>query len=98
MLLRIHKVVGDSMSPTVQHHDYVISVYWWRMRYQINDIVIIKHTTYGTIIKRITEQKPTGEILLIGDNSAASTSSLQLGWQEPSKIIGKLVWTIPRRI
>lgn len=100
MRLGIYKVRGDSMSPNFVHDDYVLSFAWCCTRYRKGDVVLVKHPQYRTIIKRIADvNRSIGEVLLVGDNSA-STSSESLGWLKYNNLMGKVIWHIapPRHI
>ncbi|WP_051221683.1 S24 family peptidase [Neptunomonas japonica] len=94
MGVRIHSVRGRSMDPIFRDGDYIVSFSWRFSRYRVNDVVIVRHPIYGSIIKRIIDIDNAGAVLLAGDNPA-STSSEKIGRQPKQLIIGKLLWHIP---
>lgn len=95
MKLRVFKVEGGSMLPSLFDKDYVITFRHKKTRYKLGDIVVVRHPELGIIIKRIVQLKEAS-VLLAGDNPA-STSSERMGWQPCNKIIGKVVAHFPKR-
>lgn len=83
------------MSPAFCHNDYVFTLRR-RSGLKTGDVVVINHPRFNTIIKRIAEISPEGALRLEGDNPA-STDTESLGWQPPSKVIGKVIWHIRPR-
>ncbi len=84
------------MSPSYQDSDYVISRRNLWHRYQVGDVVVVRHPTLGTLIKRIAAVSCDYEFWLQGDNPQ-STSSAAMGWLAPSCILGKVRWHIKAR-
>ena len=93
MRLALYKVKGESMVPALSCGDFVLSLARASSRYKVGDIVVVRHHLFGTIVKRVQSIDSSKRIKLIGD-SPRSTSSDDLGWQEPQKIIGRVIWRI----
>ena len=96
-MFKIHKIVGDSMSPTIQENDYVVSHSWLKTRYKKGDIVLIDHTQYLVIIKRVLRLNNQGEVWLKGDNVNSSVSSEEIDWQSQDVILGKVFFHVSER-
>lgn len=93
MFLRIHKVRGQSMSPSFFHNDYALSFQCRFTRYRVGDVVIARHPDLGVIIKRIAEVDGQRNVRLVGD-SPCSTSSQAMGWLVPAQLLGKVWWRV----
>nr|WP_276606062.1 S24/S26 family peptidase [Neptunomonas sp. XY-337] len=93
--MSIHRVRGDSMSPSLCDGDFIVSFKGRLRRYKVDDIVVVQHSLYGVIVKRIKEVYPTDSFALIGDNPT-STSTEQMGTIEKNAIIGRVVLHIRR--
>ena len=71
-MLRVFRVSGSSMEPTLSDGDYVVAATrLWRP--QIDKMVVVRHQEYGTLIKRIQDLSPTGYIIT-SDNPQGSDS------------------------
>lgn len=85
------------MTPNFLHDDYVLIFRWRFSRYRPGDVVVVRHPSLGTIIKRIVERDAQGRLLLAGDNPA-STDSASIGWQPQDRLLGSVWWRLtPRR-
>ena len=82
------------MLPSFTHGDFVLCFSWFNSQFKIGDVVIVRHPTLNTIIKRIADTRSNGDILLAGDNPQESSSSEAMGWQPQSHIAGKVIWHI----
>jgi len=90
MVFKLVKVTGQSMSPTLEDGDYVLTK---KPRlYQAGLIYVINHIDLGRIIKRL-ERSDADRYFFIGDNPKASTPDSLIGAVEQSRIIGQ-VWLI----
>ena len=76
------------MSPLLQHGFFVI-VRRVR-RYRVNDIIVLQHQQFGTLIKRILKCD-CDKVLLSGENTA-SINPEKMGWQPLKQVVGKVVW------
>ena len=81
------------MSPSYLDGDFVISRRNFMRRYQIDDVVVVKHPVLGVIIKRIAAISTDYEFWLQGDNPM-STNSAAMGWLSQNCILGKVRWHI----
>lgn len=85
-------VRGDSMLPTLQSGDYVLTS--TLLRSKPKAMVVITHPDYGLVVKRVKALKE-GQVLLSGDN-AQSVSPDAMGWLDQSLIKG-VVFKIVRQ-
>jgi phage repressor protein C with HTH and peptisase S24 domain len=81
------------MAPNFNNSDFVVT--WPRLfsTYRTGDVVVVQHTTYGRIIKRIDHITATSLFALTGDNPQ-STSRDKLGTVTRQQIVGKVCWHI----
>jgi nickel-type superoxide dismutase maturation protease len=86
-MLRFYKVVGASMVPTFYQGDYVLCLTWPLFRFTENQVVVVNHPKYLTIIKRIKRVSGNRGYWLVGDNPQ-STSSQELGLVTHEDIAG----------
>lgn len=93
-MLKLFKVSGQSMHPKLAEGDFVLaSMCFYRLR--IDDVVVVSHPLYHTLIKRIQHIDAEKGILLTGEN-LLSVSSEQMGWINERSIIGKVIYSIKR--
>ena len=91
MVFRLVKVTGNSMSPTLEDGDYVITK---KPRlYKAGLIYVINHIDLGRIIKRLQDTKHS-KCFFIGDNPKASTPSSIIGAVDKDRVIC-LLYTSP---
>lgn len=91
MRLNVIKVIGSSMEPTIGHASYVLTFKSRFTQFQTGDIIAIDHAQFGRIIKRIADIDINNRVLLSGDNHTCSTPSETMGWNDASRIVGKVV-------
>jgi len=88
---RIARVEGNSMVPTLVDGDYVLAR---RKIASHGDVVLIRHSSLGLIVKRISSfNDETQRYMVTGDNSL-STSSEVLGPVILDSVIGVVYWRI----
>lgn len=80
------------MRPGFNHGDYVVTYRGRSNRYQVGDVVVVRHPRLGVLLKRI-EATTQQHIWLQGDNPE-SLSAAQLGWVAYAHILGKVIWHI----
>lgn len=91
-MLKLFKVAGQSMHPKLAEGDFVLaSMRFYRLR--IDDVVVVSHPLYCTLIKRIQHIDAEKGILLTGENRC-SVSSEQMGWINKSRVLGKVIYSI----
>lgn len=91
-MIRLRRVVGDSMLPTLRPGQVVIATPLVRVE---SGRVVIAQTADRAIIKRVKSVTTRG-VELVGDNREASTDSRNYGLVDPRSIVGVVV--IPRRL
>ena len=90
-MFRLVKVTGQSMSPTLEDGDYIITK---KPRlYQAGLIYVINHIDLGRIIKRLQDTKHD-KCFFIGDNLKASTPSSLIGAVERNRVVGQALYVI----
>lgn len=82
---QVVKITGDSMSPVIVDNAYLLIRH--RHKYQIGDIVYVRHSYYGDIVKRIMSGNKHTGYYIAGDN-IASVSMEKMGLVEHSNIVG----------
>ncbi len=91
---RIARVEGNSMVPTLVDGDYVLAR---RKIASLGDVVLIRHSSLGLIVKRISNFiDETQRYMVAGDNSL-STSSEVLGPVIADSVMGVVYWRISPR-
>lgn len=93
-MIRIRRIVGESMSPTFRPGDIVIVWRAWP-RYMVGDIVMVRHNGREKIKRLHDHDKQHAQVYLLGDNPAHSTDSRSFGWLDQQTLMGKVIW--PRR-
>ena len=92
-MIKLVKVTGNSMSPTLMDGDYVLIRKPRRQRkLTLGLIYVINHSELGRIIKRLGDMKHD-RCFFIGDNPS-STPSTVIGAVESSRVIGQVIWVI----
>ena len=90
-MLRLVKVTGQSMSPTLEDGDYVIIKKPRHIRAGL--LYVINHIDLGRIIKRLQDTKHD-RFYFIGDNPKSSTPSSLIGAVEKDRMIGQVILVI----
>ncbi len=73
--MRLLKISGDSMSPTLQDGDYILAVNTKPRSLRPGFIYVIDHPDLGRIIKRL--QKIDGDqCVIVGDHSHSTPQSI----------------------
>jgi len=78
-MIKIIKVAGQSMAPTLQGGDYVLTLpvnIWPARRFKAGRVYIIDHPDLGLIIKRLTRQTAAGRLVFSGDNAASNSGHI----------------------
>lgn len=88
-LLKIRRVIGSSMQPTLRANALVYATSLYR-RLMPGDIVIINHNGLEKI-KRV-EAVQGSELFVLGDNALESTDSRTFGWLNTSTVQAKVIW------
>lgn len=83
------------MQPTLLEGDFVLSSRLYRSL-NIGDLVLCDHPQYLHIIKRISDIRKDGSLLLSGDNQNQSVSSEEMGWVNTDTIRGKVIYIVKK--
>jgi nickel-type superoxide dismutase maturation protease len=83
------EVEGDSMRPTLLAGDRVLV--WRCARARPGDVVALDEPP-GYTVKRVASAGAGGGVIVLGDNSSASTDSRHFGPVDPRAILGRVVW------
>ena len=93
--LKIFKVTGNSMLPTLAAGDFVIaSRLFFKLR--VGDHIVANHPDYDCIVKKIQKIDPTQGYWLSGENSDSVTPE-QIGWLNRNQIIAKVILKIKKK-
>lgn len=90
MGLRVFKVQGSSMAPTVNSNDFVLCWQQRKVRFKVGDLVVVDHPDLRFLVKRIVAMDSQLGVLVEGDNPA-SFSCHQLGWLREERLLGKII-------
>ena len=91
-MIKLVKVKGESMSPTLRNGDYVITR---KPRHlQAGLIYVVNHSDLGRIIKRLGDMKHD-RCYFIGDNPTSTPSTI-IGAVEKSRVIGQVKWIVSK--
>ena len=83
------------MLPYLTSGDFVIATRF-HGPIKVDDLLVINHSYYGRIIKRVKEILPDHSMLVTGDNNE-SISSEQIGWIKPIHVQGKVLLSIKQK-
>lgn len=92
-MIKIIKVTGNSLSPFFLPGDFVLA---WRApnrfkTYSPGDFVVIKHSDFGTLIKRVRYNDPNEEYLELEGIHPDSLSTHKMGRVSYTNIIGRVI-------
>ena len=89
----IYRVKGDSMSPYVSDHSFVITKRLKNMKK--NKLLIFDHKVYGKLIKRLINVDSSNFFWFKG-NSSKSISMEDIGPIKKEQIIGEIIFSISK--
>ena len=93
-MFKIIKVRGQSMAPTLQDGDYVLTR---PVRtYDVGRVFIIDHSDLGLIIKRLEREAPDGRLIFAGDNPVSNSGNI-LGTIEKARVKTRAFLKISRK-
>ena len=93
-MLKIIKVRGQSMAPTLQDGDYVLTKS--ASTYDMGRIYLIDHSDLGLIIKRLEREAPDGRLIFAGDNPVSNSGNI-LGTIEKARVRTRAFLKISRK-
>lgn len=92
-MIKIFRVSGSSMQPTLSDGDYVVAVTrWWRPRE--GRLAVVNHKDYGIIVKRVL-LRSSGGYRLTSDH-AHGTDSRTIGEVPEGRMIGPVLFAVRR--
>lgn len=91
--LKIHRVVGQSMCPTMDHNDYVLCALWPGYKLRKGSLVVVAHSKFNTIVKRVQCIDHLGRLKLSGDHDS-SVSTDSMGWINKQDVVGRVIFCI----
>lgn len=91
MRLRLFKVSGDSMSPSLMAGNFLLAIAQRRPRLNVGSVVVVEHPRYGRIIKRVSAIDDHGQLWLCGDNQQRSTSTSALGAITTDQVLARVI-------
>ena len=83
------------MWPNINHGDYVLTLKLPKITVKVDDMVVVNHSEYRVIVKRVKCIDAKGTMLLAGDN-IQSTSSQAIGWVSKHALLGRVILHIPK--
>lgn len=78
------------MQPVLREGDYVLLLPWLR-KPKLGKLVVVKHPSFGVIIKRVIGMDADGSFWL-GSDDQSGVSTLQMGRIQPQQLLGRVVW------
>ena len=92
-MISVLKVTGESLYPLYNEGDFVIisKIPFVLNRLKIGDIIVFKHSLYGTMIKQVKEINKEGDRLCVIGTQGNSVDSRQFGEIDKASILGKVV-------
>lgn len=86
------KVKGHSMFPKIPEHSFVLVNQWFNIgRIKPDQTILIKHATYGLIIKTVAIIDPYGFIWSRGENPSSLTVE-RIGPVDKHQIVGRVLF------
>ena len=89
-MIKLVKVTGNSMSPTLEDGDYVMTKKPRRLAPGL--IYVINHSELGRIVKRLGDTKHD-RCFFIGDNPSSTPSTI-IGAVEQARVVGQVILVI----
>jgi nickel-type superoxide dismutase maturation protease len=93
MILSILRVAGDSLSPFLNHGDYILTgrLPGWARRVRAGDIVVFQHPHYGAMVKRVQSISADGDGLFVVGEHPDSFDSRSFGSIPHRWVTGKML-------
>lgn len=93
-MLRVVRVVGSSMAPTLRDGDFVLALGGlWSRGPRPGDVVLVEHPELGLIVKRVLARLASGALRLVGDGVSSSPTE-SLGDVSSSALRGRVLLCI----
>ena len=94
-MLKIFKIKGTSMSPSLEEGDFVLTLSKRLVSLKIDDFIVFTDSIYGTIVKQIVRKEKNS--YWVKGLSSGSMDSESLGSIPRERIYGKVILKIPRK-
>lgn len=95
-MIKVLRVRGDSLSPDIQHGDYVVGRSAALGSVNVGDIVVFEHPMYGRLIKKIRSVDPGAETVEVVGIHPFSVDSRRFGAIPITSLTHKVIWHLPR--
>lgn len=96
-MLRVFRVTGKSMEPTLYESDYVLACRHL-LSIRLGRMVVVKLPNFPIMIKRINKvDSSLNRFRLQGDNASQSLPSDSMGWCTKEHILGVVFFCIKNR-
>jgi nickel-type superoxide dismutase maturation protease len=97
LIIKILKVLGDSLSPEFKNGDYLfISMIPILLGFlKMGDVVVFTHRIYGRMVKRVSDIDRERNVVHVKGTHEYSVDSEQLGPISKKDLKGKVIWHIP---
>ena len=94
-LIPMYIVEGNSMIPTFNKGDILITKRLFNKTLQVSEVYVFKGKKYTDkqyVIKRLTVLDERGYCYFTGDNPDESFDSRHYGYVNPKEVIAKVIW------
>jgi phage repressor protein C with HTH and peptisase S24 domain len=98
-MLSILRISGDSLSPFLQHGDYILvgRARGLLRRLKPGDVVVFRQAGYGVLVKRVQSISADGEELFVVGDHPDSADSRSFGPILRACVTGKMLAAFRRR-
>ncbi len=93
-MLKVFRIKGDSMMPTLKCGDYVVASNWIR-RPKAGKLMVVDHPRYGVIIKRAVKKDGNG--YWFASDSDHGVTTREIGALAPHQIMGRVLFAIRKK-
>ncbi len=93
-MLKLFRISGDSMTPTLRCGDYVVASNWIRQP-KVGKLMVVKHPRYGVIIKRAV--KRDGDSYWFASDNVCGVTTSEIGAMAPHQIMGRVLFAIRKK-
>jgi signal peptidase I len=97
-MLKLLKVSGSSLLPAHQDGDFVLvsKIPYLFGPIRPGDVIVFRHKTYGTMIKRVASVAPNQDEIHVVGTQNHSVDSREFGAISKEAVVGKVIGAIRR--